>query len=218
MGKDPAILFYTSDFLASTQGLSLTEMGMLIKLLCMQHQNGHLSKKFIKTAVGKITTDVLAYFKEDECGCLYNERMENEVERRKRFAESRRENANARWGKEKCICNAGAMHTETVTETKTETETKTKTEYGKFNNVYLKAGEYERLKELYPHTYKEQIDNLSYYIESKGDVYKSHYATILSWIRKEEAEKGYSSFDTEEFFQAALERSQTKMKDRIKRQ
>ena len=97
MAKDPALLFYTSDFLSTTQGLSLEEIGMLIKLLCIQHQNGHLSKKAVKLAVGEATEDVLSFFKLDENGLYYNERLDTEISKRKKFTESRRKNAQKRY-------------------------------------------------------------------------------------------------------------------------
>ena len=36
----------------------------------------------------------------------------------------------------------------------------------------------------------ERIENLSLYIQSKGDKYRSHYATILNWDRKDSKEVG----------------------------
>ena len=221
MAKDPAVLFYTADFLSTIQGLTLDEIGALIKLLCIQHQTGHLSEKTIKIAVGSISQDVLAFFKKDENGHLYNERMENEAKRRKAFTESRRKNAEKAKGAKKSICKANASHMETETETvtvnKTETEAKSKSKYGFFNNVLLSSEELKKLKEKYPQTYEKQIENLSYYIESKGDKYKSHYATILSWARRDKGEESpMSSFDTDEFFQAALARSEKRIKERSK--
>ena len=55
--------------------------------------------------------------------------------------------------------------------------------YGEFKNVKLTDEEYEKLKEanLLPY-----IEKLSSYIASKGKKYKSHYATILNWSRKEQ--------------------------------
>ena len=58
--------------------------------------------------------------------------------------------------------------------------------YGFFHNVILSNVEYEKLKEQFP-DYEEKIDNLSGYIASKGDKYKSHYLTILNWARKDNA-------------------------------
>ena len=45
MSKDPAFLFYSSDFLTGTMFLSDEQTGRFIKLLCVQHQKGRLSEK-----------------------------------------------------------------------------------------------------------------------------------------------------------------------------
>ena len=214
MAKDPAVLFYTADFLTATQGLTLEEIGALIKLLCIQHQTGHLSEKTIKLSVGELSPDVRGFFKKDENGLIYNERMEEEQKRRQSFTESRRKNVKKRYEKKPTYVDTSVVHMETETETETVNETKTK--YGKFENVLLTTDEYEKLKSKYPHTYEKHIDDLSSYVESNGKKYKSHYATILAWTRKEEREKSdsFSSFDTDEFFQAALERSERRIRER----
>ena len=59
-----------------------------------------------------------------------------------------------------------------------------KEKYGQFANVLLTDDEYQKLKERFI-DYQEKIENLSYYIKSKGDKYKSHYGTILNWARKD---------------------------------
>jgi len=46
MAKDPAFLFYSSDFLSGTFTLSNEHKGMYITLLCLQHQKGRLKKVF----------------------------------------------------------------------------------------------------------------------------------------------------------------------------
>ncbi len=233
MAKDPAILFYTSDFLSSTQGLTLEERGALITLICLQHQTGHLSEKSIKIAVGEISEDVRSYFKQDEKGLLFNERIDIEKERRTKYAESRRKNRlnkSISEGQSKSYDDTYddtyVQHMETETETETinvnenvdeikdENKIEDRNKYGEFKNVILSDKEYEALKKKYPYTYETQIDNLSYYIKSKGDKYASHYATILSWERREKETQGYSSFDTDEFFQAALERSKRRIAER----
>ena len=57
-----------------------------------------------------------------------------------------------------------------------------KRKYGEFENVLLSDTEYEKLKQQNLLNY---IDTLSLYLKSKGKKYKNHYATILSWNRKE---------------------------------
>lgn len=56
--------------------------------------------------------------------------------------------------------------------------------YGEFENVLLTDAELEKLKRKFPSSWERKIENLSEYIESKGAKYKSHYATILNWARK----------------------------------
>lgn len=63
-----------------------------------------------------------------------------------------------------------------------------KHKYGEYNNVLLTDKELEKLKEEYP-DYKQRIENLSNYIASKGAKYKSHYATIRAWARKDAEKK-----------------------------
>lgn len=61
---------------------------------------------------------------------------------------------------------------------------KTKHKYGEYKNVLLTDDELQKLKTEYSDCEK-RIDNLSHYIESTGKKYKSHYATIRSWARKD---------------------------------
>ena len=92
MGKDPAVLFYSGDFLNGCSDLTMEERGQYITLLCIQHQKGRLSAKNILLSVGTVSDDVMAKFKKDENGLFYNERMENEAEKRSKYCESRRKN------------------------------------------------------------------------------------------------------------------------------
>lgn len=56
--------------------------------------------------------------------------------------------------------------------------------YGEFQNVKLTKEEYHKLEQanLLPY-----IEKLSSYMASKNKKYKSHYATILNWSRKDRA-------------------------------
>ena len=55
--------------------------------------------------------------------------------------------------------------------------------YGLYQNVKLSAEELAKLKEEYPRDWSARIDHLSEYIASKGNKYRSHYATIRRWAR-----------------------------------
>ncbi len=62
-----------------------------------------------------------------------------------------------------------------------------KQKYGEFENVLLTDEEYKKLKKAvnYRNYY---IENVSAYIEQTGKKYKSHYATILNWHRRDVSE------------------------------
>lgn len=59
-----------------------------------------------------------------------------------------------------------------------------KEKFGIFENVLLTREEFEKLKIAFS-DFSDRIDRLSEYLASSGKRYKSHYATILSWARKD---------------------------------
>ena len=65
---------------------------------------------------------------------------------------------------------------------------KSKDKYGEFENVFLTTEEIEKLKSKFAETYTDKVEKLSVYMKSKGKKYKDHYATILSWSRRESCE------------------------------
>lgn len=64
----------------------------------------------------------------------------------------------------------------------------TKHKYGEYNNVLLTDEELDKLKVEYP-DYEERIERLSSYVASTGKSYKSHYATIRNWARKDQTQR-----------------------------
>lgn len=57
--------------------------------------------------------------------------------------------------------------------------------FGEFENVLLAKEELDKLQSRLGEQTDSYIERLSNYIASTGKRYKSHYATILSWIQKE---------------------------------
>jgi uncharacterized protein YdaU (DUF1376 family) len=108
MAKDPAFLFYASDFLTGVSDLSMEERGVFITLLCLQHQKGVLTKKMISLCGGNATADVMAKFRQDSGGNFYNERLVVEIEKRKEFSEKQRKRAKNGWEKRKNDATADA--------------------------------------------------------------------------------------------------------------
>jgi hypothetical protein len=63
-----------------------------------------------------------------------------------------------------------------------------KDSYGEFSNVLLSAEEVDKLGTRLGKTAEGYINYMSCYLESSGKKYKSHYATILSWLAKDKLE------------------------------
>lgn len=93
--KDPAFLFYPDHFTSGTQFFSDEQTGKYIRLLCAQHQHGHLKEKHMMHICRTYDEDVFSKFVKDEAGLFYNERLELEMERRKKYSESRSDNRNS---------------------------------------------------------------------------------------------------------------------------
>lgn len=113
--KDPAFLFYSSDFLSGTMLMTDEEVGQYIKLLCLQHQKGHLKEKDMLNICKSYNEDIFSKFKKDEEGNYYNERLEYEANKRKAYSESRRNNRKKKEIYEedmKNICNSYEKHME----------------------------------------------------------------------------------------------------------
>lgn len=96
MAKDPAFLFYSADFYMGTIGMSAAQVGYYIRLMCLQHQQGHLSEALIKTVMPRLDPVVMAKFIQDDEGLWYNARLARETEKRNDYVSSRRKNARSK--------------------------------------------------------------------------------------------------------------------------
>jgi uncharacterized protein YdaU (DUF1376 family) len=113
MAKDPAFLFYSSDFLTGTMFMTDEQVGKYIRLLCAQHQKGILSEKDMLMICKTHDQDIFDKFDAVEGGFL-NKRLSDETERRKNYSKSRSEN---RKGKHiNNISKTYVQHMETETE------------------------------------------------------------------------------------------------------
>lgn len=125
--KDPAFLFYTSDFLTGTLTMTDEQVGKYIRLLCLQHQKGRLTEKDMLFICKSYDEDIFSKFEQNGDGRYFNRRLEEETTRRKKYSESRAKNrasgkkeSNNNPPKEedtKIICESYDKHMETETET-----------------------------------------------------------------------------------------------------
>ena len=130
MSKDPAFLFYTSDFLTGTMMMTDEQVGKYIRLLCLQHQMGRLSEKHMLNICQTYDEDIFSKFTIDDDGKYFNVRLETEVSRRLAYSESRKSNRmNKPDNHMSNICKSYdvAMSTHMETETINDTDTNTLT-------------------------------------------------------------------------------------------
>ena len=199
--KDPAFLFYSNDFLSGTMLMSNEDVGAYIRLLCLQHQKGHLKEKDMLIICGNKNEDIFNKFTLDEDGNFYNKRLEEEIIKRKKYSESRRNNRLKKKEEKthekdmKNICNSHEEHMENENENENENINKNikkkkieKTQYAEF--VFMKEEEYDKLVSQYGADFtKKCIEILDNYKGSSGKKYKDDYRAILSWVIDRAKEK-----------------------------
>src|SRR5690606_31592775 len=97
MAKDPAILWYPSDYIGGTSDYTFEEKGAYMEILMKEFEHGGplpeaKIKRILREKYHAIWEVIREKFQQDENGNWYNERLELERERRKKFTESRRNN------------------------------------------------------------------------------------------------------------------------------
>ena len=156
--------------------------------------------------------------------------MDESIEQRQTFVESRRSNGakggrpkkpsenlvvSSRLSKTKPSENLGENENinENIDKSISKDTKAIKHKYGLYNNVLLSDEDVTKLQAEFPSDWRVRVERLSEYIASTGKTYKSHLATIRSWDRQDK-EKGkppdkprYASFDPEEALEAAIRRS-----------
>lgn len=191
MAKDPAFLFYPSDFLTGTMFFTDEDIGIYIKLLCAQHQqNGSINKKVFDSMV-KEDSLIREKFIEDSEG-YYNQRMLDEMIKRKKKSDNLSANALKRWSNEKlkkCKSNAIAsnlnMPTKDEDENKDEDIINNKIDFEIFWNAYDKKRDKPKCKtkwdKLPLETQQKIIDYIPNYKLSQPDKqYRKDPMTFLN--------------------------------------
>ena len=90
--KDPAFLMYPEKFLAGTFFMTDEQLGRYIKLLCLQHQKGHLTTEQMSKVLHDDDLEVFEKFIRDDEGKWYNVRLDQVITEREEFAERQRLN------------------------------------------------------------------------------------------------------------------------------
>lgn len=121
----PAVLVYFQDLLSGTDYMTDEEFGQYMRLLMKQNVVGHMSEEYLKrTHMDHIFPLVEEKFLRDEDGCIYNKRMEEEIQRRVNYSASRRRNRSGDKHMSEDISADISGHMETETETEINTNKK----------------------------------------------------------------------------------------------
>lgn len=231
--KDPAVLFYTSDFLSGTMLMSYDQKGKYITLLCLQHQKGHLSEKDLLRVCGSYDEDIFSKFVVDELGKYYNPRMEQESEKRKKYSKSRSDN---RKGSKKqhvdLRVDTYVQSYDDTHQSHMENENENRNKEVSSNIVISNTTKVNRRKFVAP-TYEDVLEyakskghedlakrffdyfNDGDWVDSQGKKVRSWKQKFLTWCGREEKKPDnsakpkarYGTFDPDDAFQKALERT-----------
>jgi len=100
--KDFCFLWYVNDWIGGTDLFTREQKGAYHDLLMTQANNGHLSERQIETKLNQESghyqkywldnDDIRSKFKVDDKGLFYNEKLEEQILKRTRFRESRKNN------------------------------------------------------------------------------------------------------------------------------
>lgn len=96
MAKDPAFLFYPNDYIGGTMGFTFEEKGAYMDLLILQFNRGPFTEtqaKHILSICDAYVWDTLKQKFQTDGERYWNQRLHDEIERRKKYTESRRRNA-----------------------------------------------------------------------------------------------------------------------------
>lgn len=112
--KDPAFLFYSSDFITGTYTMTNEQVGKYIRLLCLQHQKGMLTEQDMLFICNSFDKEIYSKF-ENDGEFYFNIRLKEETEKRGIHKTKQRENINKRWNKDtKVIPNGYQTDTKVI--------------------------------------------------------------------------------------------------------
>ncbi len=185
--KDPAFLFYSSDFITGTYFLTDDQVGKYIRLLCMQHQKGHLTESDMINICKSYDEQVFSKFKQDGENLFFNERLQEEIDKRKAYSESRSANRKGHSKHKKHMKNISQSYVEHMGN---ENE-----DINRIKNVFV-IPTIEEIKLYLKENNINSVDGDKFFnfYQAKGwmvgkNKMKDWKAAIRTWIKKDEPQK-----------------------------
>jgi len=207
--KDPAFLFYYQDFLVGTEFMSTGEVGAYVRILCHLADKGSLTKEhMINICRDQVLTQTLMEkFEQGPDGRYFNPRLRDEIEKRRKYVESRKNNRLS-GNHMKNICESHDSHMENENENENKGDVGGVGEEGEVekskgkkpkepkhrhgDTVMLTNTEHAKLVEMLGEARAGRaIKILDDYKVAHGRKYASDYRAILNWVveRIEQEEK-----------------------------
>lgn len=154
--KDPAFLFYPNDYLGGTMGFSFEQHGAYLMLLIYQFNNGNISLEKACSIVGETLFESIRHKFVEKDGYICNTRLSFEIDKRKKYCDTRRENVQKRYNKPtyvggvKNICSTGVVHMENENENRNDNAIKYEDENIKYTPIseHLKKRILEKRQKL----------------------------------------------------------------------
>ena len=185
--KDPAFLFYSSDFLTGTMFMTDSQLGKYIKILCTQHQKGHLSEKDMLKICKRYDKDIFEKFTKDDDGKYYNIRLESEITKRKNYSKSRANNRKNKLTYEN-ICFSYVKHMENENENINNINILEYINNNKLNNII------ELLLDYFNYRKSIKLPNTQNVIDELISFLKPYSKKEQEKIIKEATKKGWKEF------------------------
>lgn len=187
MAKDPAFLFYSSDFLVGTYCMTDKQVGQYIRLMCLQHQRGHLDAETMRSVMGgELDASIMSKYLVDENGRYYNERLEKEMRKRSEYSASRAKNRMSRVSKShdsdmSNICKTHDLHMENENED-VNINTKSPKKGGMGGNKTAIEKRFNDLWALYPRK------------QGRADALKAYERAIKAGVTDEVIKQGIENY------------------------
>lgn len=203
MAKDPAFLFYHQDFFTGVSDMTNEEVGAYIRCLCIQASKGGISEKHMKNicVTHEVHSAIKVKFIFDPASELFfNERLKSEIEKRKKYSESRannRKNPNKEKSDMKNISDTYVRHMENENENEVENEVKKEKPKKEKSEKPTNQIPIIQMEELWS-KFLSDHHSVSYYASAKERVaLKAIAKQLLFQVGQKEAQTGQISNKTD---------------------